>query len=159
MKRDFTATCYVIEDEKVLLIFHKKLKKWLPPGGHVDPNELPHEAAIREAFEETGIVAELIDAAPVQFNYENSRSLPHPFMTALEEIPAHKDVPAHQHIDFMYVAKRIGGETIQNVEETSAIRWFSEKEVALIPEDDIFRDTREILIYLIRQQCPIMQCT
>ncbi len=42
------------------LIFHRKLKKWLPPGGHIDPNEMPSETAIREAFEETGLEIELI---------------------------------------------------------------------------------------------------
>ena len=55
MKRQFTATVYILEKDKVLLIHHRKLQKWLPPGGHMDPNETPAEAACREAFEETGL--------------------------------------------------------------------------------------------------------
>ncbi|HXF29163.1 MAG TPA: NUDIX domain-containing protein, partial [Chlamydiales bacterium] len=66
MRRDFTATCYVIEDEKVLLIYHKKHKKWLPPGGHIDPNETPPEAAKREVQEETGLHIEFISQENIQ---------------------------------------------------------------------------------------------
>jgi ADP-ribose pyrophosphatase YjhB (NUDIX family) len=32
----------------VLLVYHRKLAMWLPPGGHVEPNELPDDAAVRE---------------------------------------------------------------------------------------------------------------
>ena len=60
MLRQFTATCYVIKDDKVLLIYHKKFKKWMPPGGHIDPNETPPEACRREVFEETGLEIEII---------------------------------------------------------------------------------------------------
>jgi len=55
MEKHFTATTYIIQDGKVLLIPHSKLGKWLPPGGHVELNETPPECAIREALEETGL--------------------------------------------------------------------------------------------------------
>ena len=45
--RQFTTSVYILEEQKVLLIFHKKLQKWLPPGGHIEPNEAPPEAARR----------------------------------------------------------------------------------------------------------------
>ena len=60
MRRQFTATVYILHEFKVLLIFHRKLFKWLPPGGHVDENELPSDTAIREAREETGLEIELV---------------------------------------------------------------------------------------------------
>jgi 8-oxo-dGTP pyrophosphatase MutT (NUDIX family) len=47
----------VVDGERVLLLFHAKLAMWLPPGGHVDPDELPDEAAVREVLEETGVQA------------------------------------------------------------------------------------------------------
>jgi 8-oxo-dGTP pyrophosphatase MutT (NUDIX family) len=37
------------------MLKHKKLGKWLPPGGHIEPNELPDDAACREVLEETGL--------------------------------------------------------------------------------------------------------
>jgi ADP-ribose pyrophosphatase YjhB (NUDIX family) len=53
MKKQYTATVFILQDDKVLLIYHKKLKKWLPPGGHLEEGELPSAGAIREAKEET----------------------------------------------------------------------------------------------------------
>jgi len=57
--RHFTATTFIIHKEKVLLHLHKKLGIWLPVGGHIDRDELPEEAAIREAQEETGLIVRL----------------------------------------------------------------------------------------------------
>ena len=53
LKKQFTATGYVVNPQKtkLLVIFHNKLQKWLPAGGHVEQNELPHEAVAREVFE------------------------------------------------------------------------------------------------------------
>lgn len=59
--RHFTASANVLHDhERVLLVQHNKLKQWLQPGGHIDPNEDPAQAAQREALEETGIHTEVI---------------------------------------------------------------------------------------------------
>ena len=46
--KSITATVYVINDGKVLLHQHKKYNTWFPLGGHIEENEFPHEAAIRE---------------------------------------------------------------------------------------------------------------
>ena len=50
--RDFTATTFVVHEGATLLLWHKKMQAWLPPGGHIDPGELPEEAALREVREE-----------------------------------------------------------------------------------------------------------
>ncbi len=64
----FTAAGCLIKDGKVLLVKHKKLGIWLNPGGHIEPGELPHEAAEREFYEETGVFVEAywthIDSLP-----------------------------------------------------------------------------------------------
>ena len=49
--RHFVATCYVVNDGATLLHEHEKLEMWLPPGGHVDRDELPHETALRETLD------------------------------------------------------------------------------------------------------------
>lgn len=57
LQRQYCASAYTIdfEREEVLLVYNKKLEKWLQPGGHIEALEIPTEAAIRETYEETGI--------------------------------------------------------------------------------------------------------
>lgn len=50
-----TASGFLIYQDKVLLVKHKKLNMWLGPGGHIEDDELPHQAAEREFLEETGL--------------------------------------------------------------------------------------------------------
>ena len=58
---DYVTTTYVVHQGKVLLVFHKKLQLWLPPGGHINKEETPDDCAIREVWEETGLVIKLIE--------------------------------------------------------------------------------------------------
>ena len=46
--RHFCASAYIVnpENKKVLLVKHKKYNKWLQPGGHIEDNETPEEAAL-----------------------------------------------------------------------------------------------------------------
>lgn len=53
-----TASGIVVSDRGVLLHRHRLLGLWLQPGGHLDPGELPAEAARREVAEETGLTAD-----------------------------------------------------------------------------------------------------
>jgi ADP-ribose pyrophosphatase YjhB (NUDIX family) len=86
--RDFTATTFVVWQGGVLLHKHRKLGRWFPPGGHVEPNELPDDAAVREVLEETGVRVALIGerALPVS----EPRQLIRPRGVQLETIaPGH----------------------------------------------------------------------
>ena len=62
LERQYCASAYTIdfENKKVLLMYNKKLNKWLQPGGHIEGKETPEETAIRETFEETGIKIEIV---------------------------------------------------------------------------------------------------
>lgn len=59
LNRTLTATVYIINGDKVLLHKHKKYNTLFPVGGHIEADELPHEAALREAYEESGLKVKL----------------------------------------------------------------------------------------------------
>ncbi len=103
--RHFTATTYIVNDGATALHEHGRLGIRLPPGGHVDRDELPHEAARREVREETGLEAQLVaDRADVET--PNGRSLPEPAHLMLHDINVHPDGSVgHQHIDHLYYAR------------------------------------------------------
>ena len=62
MARHFCASVFIInpDNKKILLVMHKKNKKWTQPGGHIELDETPEEAALREAYEETGLRVSLL---------------------------------------------------------------------------------------------------
>jgi 8-oxo-dGTP pyrophosphatase MutT (NUDIX family) len=102
--RHFTATVYIVESGAVALHHHDRLGIRIPPGGHVDRDELPHEAGLREVREETGLDAELLDDTdPV--GAPDGRILPQPRHQMLYDIDVHSDGEvAHQHVDHTYYA-------------------------------------------------------
>ena len=139
--RHFVATCYVVNDGATLLHEHEKLGMWLPPGGHVDRDELPHEAALRETREETGLNPDLVaDRGP--YDTDQVASLPRPTAFLLEDIDVHEDGRvAHQHVDFVYVG-RVDSRTVdpagRDEADPDAWRWFTPAE--LDAEADRFAD-------------------
>jgi ADP-ribose pyrophosphatase YjhB (NUDIX family) len=102
--RHFTATTYVVESGAVALHEHDGLGKWLPPGGHVDRDELPHEAALREVREETGLEVELL-AEQGEFGSPTVDPLPEPQHLLLADVNVLDEVVGHQHVDFVYFAR------------------------------------------------------
>ncbi|MFO7172825.1 MAG: inosine/xanthosine triphosphatase [Bacillota bacterium] len=126
--RDFTVATFVVHEGRVLLLYHRKLQMWLPPGGHIDPNELPDEAAVREVREETGIEVELI-SRPAVTGVPGPVPLARPEGVQLEDI-----APGHQHIDLIYFARPRGGTTpVLNPAESEAVGWFTAEDLARLP--------------------------
>ncbi len=101
MIRHFTSTVFVVHDNKIALHWHDKVKMWLPPGGHVDINEDPVQAAIRECKEEMGI--EIFIYSESKFNFqEKALSSIFPPETILLETVEDIIIGTHEHIDFIY---------------------------------------------------------
>lgn len=103
-----TGSGLVIKDGKALLIFHPYIKQWFQPGGHIDEGEEPIQAAIREVFEETGVVCEPLNEfmEPVDID--------------LHEIPANpsKGEDVHLHIDLLFILKALKeGESPEEIEK------------------------------------------
>jgi len=143
----FTSTAWLLHQGKVMMIKHKKLGMWLAPGGHIEENELPHQAAEREFWEETGIKVKAF-GTNVDFVGKESVFVPNPFLSnlhwvceenfavrqgklAADQVPeGWRNKGCEQHIAFSYFVKPVGSVTFkQNVEETLGIGWFTRQEV------------------------------
>src|SRR5215211_6646984 len=133
LTRDFTATTFVVHNDRTLLLHHRKLAMWLPPGGHIDPHELPDQAALREVREESGLEVELLARG---FMLGHVQVLPQPYCVLLEDIS-----PGHQHIDLIYFARVSGGALAHAEREARAARWYSWEDLA---GPEIAEDIREL---------------
>ncbi len=104
--RHFTATGFVVHDGAVLLHWHRKVMEWLPPGGHIEENEDPVQAVLREIAEETGVSAEVVPTGEV-VDVEYPAQVQPPFTIMVEDI--HDPVDGyHQHIDMIYFCRLLG---------------------------------------------------
>ena len=142
-EKHFTASVWIItktKPRKMLLHYHKKLKRWLQFGGHIEKFENPVEAAARETKEETGLdISFILD--DVKIINEEGSFLPVPRFLMEQTIPAHADQHAHFHEDFQYVVE------VDEFEPTSEhadgkIGWFTKEEILELP---IHEDTRVVV--------------
>lgn len=101
--RHFTATGFVVNGDATLLHWHQKVQAWLPPGGHVEADEDPVQAVLREVKEETGFDVELVPTQQVP-EISNLDQVPSPRTILVENVYDQK-VGAHQHIDMIYFCR------------------------------------------------------
>ena len=122
-KIDFTVAIFVVHEERVLLIHHRKLDKWLPLGGHIELDEDPEQAALREAREESGFDVELIGERPPTTE-PGTRAL-----LAPRFLDIHRIHQTHEHIGMIYWARPKNGRLTLAQEEHHDIRWCASKEL------------------------------
>jgi 8-oxo-dGTP pyrophosphatase MutT (NUDIX family) len=132
--RHFTVAVFVVHRKRVLLHYHRKLGKWLPPGGHVEANELPDNAATREVLEETGIRARLIGGHGLAI--QDPRQLVIPAGVQVEHI-----YPGHEHIDLVYFARPdpddiAAAEIDPRLAESDRVGWYAADELAALGAND-----------------------
>jgi 8-oxo-dGTP pyrophosphatase MutT (NUDIX family) len=129
--RHFTASAIVLDDnDRALLVHHNKIGLWLYPGGHIDPNEDPAQAALREVREETGIHADVISDRP--FAHAAVATIPPPF-TILEMDVQDAKVGHHGHIDLIYVCRPVAGNMRPQEAEVGGVQWVPVAEIAGLP--------------------------
>ena len=115
-----------------LLVHHRRLDRWLQPGGHVEPEDASvFAAARREAAEETGIST---FAVPV-----GTRILD----VDVHPIPASRDRPEHVHFDLRHLLTTTEEGGTAAPEEVRGVRWF--------PLEDALREADESLARALRK--------
>lgn len=119
-----TGSAWLVDrsGERVLLTHHRKLDRWLQPGGHADGERDPMRVALREAEEETGLRG--LRVVPGIFDLDRHR------------IPRHKDVPGHWHYDLRYLVRAGDDEDYVVSAESHALAWRPVAHVAEDPDSD-----------------------
>lgn len=114
----FTASAWLVsaDGQRALLMHHRKLGRWLQPGGHADGERTLAQVALREAEEETGLRDLVVE--PAIFDLDRHR------------IPARGAEPEHWHYDVRFVVRTAGSEAFEANEESLALAWMPVSEIA-----------------------------
>ena len=123
---DFTAEVFVVHGDRVLLRRHDKLGIWLSVGGHVELDEDPTEAAVREVREEVGLDVELWDPAGLAEDHgDGSRDLVPPRF-----LNRHRITTRHEHVTLVYFARSASDAVCPRPGEAETEwRWFGRDEL------------------------------
>lgn len=119
----FTASAFVLspDSQKILLMHHQKLNKWLQPGGHCDGDADWIRVASREAEEETGVTTPALLFSGI-------------FDLDIHEIPENKKEPHHFHYDVRFLFRALTLHLKQN-HESKALDWFSFSEARALTKE------------------------
>lgn len=123
LNKTITSSVYVVIGNKVLLHRHKKYNTLFPLGGKMNEDEVPHQTAIREVYEESGLEVEL-------YNRDSKLSLGRviqlhsPMHTLLENV-GHEV----ENIDFIYFARAVSNEVKPQRGESKELYWFTKEEI------------------------------
>ena len=120
-----TGSAWIVDQKTkaVLLVHHKKLDRWLQPGGHADGHENILNVATREAEEETGLSSLSL------FNREI-------FDIDIHMIPKYKNVPAHLHHDIRFLFLADQSEPVLSSEESHNVAWIPLDEVVFFAKNN-----------------------
>jgi len=113
MPGHITASAYIFDlgFQHLLLHHHRKLNRWLQLGGHCEANEAPHQCALRESREESGL--------------QNLELISNSFFDLdIHTIPSRGAMPEHLHLDIRYLIKANRAEPLQmDQRESLSLRW------------------------------------
>ncbi|MGE0539119.1 MAG: NUDIX domain-containing protein [Dehalococcoidia bacterium] len=112
--RHLTVTGFLVYEGRVLFHWHRRNQMWLPMGGHIEPNEDPVEAVLREVEEESGVAA-VVMPTTVPLPFSNIPQRPPPATIILAPVRACSVARALdwtgriEHIDLVYYCRPTAG--------------------------------------------------
>ena len=128
-----TASAWILSPDTnaALLTHHRKLNRWLQPGGHIDPDDTTIQAAaLREAREESG-------RPNLRLQAEG------PFDVDVHIIPARKTEPEHFHYDVRFVFQSPTHDFVVS-EESNNLAWITLNEISeLVSNESVLRMVRK----------------
>ena len=113
-----TASAIVVGQRGTVLHLHKRLGRWMQPGGHIDPGEQPPDAAVREATEELGLHVAHPSGGP-----------------RLIHLDVHEAALGHTHLDLRYLLIGAADDPHPPPDESPEARWFDWDEAAAMADD------------------------
>lgn len=138
---DYCVNVYVVYQNKVLLRLHEKYHRWLTPGGHVELNETPEDAALREVKEEVGLDVKLYTENKDNFSHgftdDIYRELVPPIFMNVHKIDEH-----HRHLSLSYFACA-DIDAVQEPdsgEKSGGCKWLTKED--LLAAEDIDQGTK-----------------
>ena len=133
----FTAGCFIVDDGgRLLLHHHKRLSRWLQMGGHIEGEEWPEAAALREGFEESGLSDLALSCDILDLDV-------HP-------IPAGRGEPDHAHFDVRYLARTANAAAVSiDPGESNELAWVGlDRAAELMPGEESRRVLHKIATLL-----------
>ena len=121
----FTGSAWLVsaDGQRALLMHHRKLGRWLQPGGHADGDADLAAVALKEAQEESGLPALQLEDGAI-------------FDLDRHWIPERGEVPGHWHYDVRYVVRCTGSERFTANAESLALAWREVSGIATDPASD-----------------------
>ncbi len=115
-----TASAVVVGERGTVLHLHRRLHRWLQPGGHVDPGEVPAAAALREAEEETGLRLRHPTEGPRFFHLD-----------------VHPAALGHTHLDLRYLLIGPPEDPAPPPGESPDARWFTWEQAEVVADEGL----------------------
>ncbi len=131
-----TGSAWVLSHDRTqcLLVHHRKLNRWLQPGGHADGQTDIEAVALREAQEESGLQ---------HLDFQLNDGVLVPLDIDVHIIPARLEAAtktiledAHEHHDIRFLLLAADGQELVLSEESHDLRWFSREELLNITDEE-----------------------
>lgn len=139
-KLDLTVSACIVSGGRILLMHHTKLEMWLFPGGHIDPNETPDEALVREVKEETSLDLEFAEYSSLKKAPQEIKKLAIPFHANTH------NVGDHDHYCVYYLGTAKHPNFVKN-KESKDMKWVGLSELNNL---EILPSIKQMAVYAIK---------